>query len=78
MPSASSSSSSAVLAIFWGGLACGVFDITQAMVAFYLQSGLRPAQVFNRRTLDSVVLENKCIIDLWPNPVHPYILPDYC
>jgi len=46
MPSASSTSSSAVLAIFWGGLACGVFDITQAMVAFYLQSGVKPMGVF--------------------------------
>jgi hypothetical protein len=42
MPPASSTSSNALLAIFWGGLACGVFDITQAMVAFYLQSGLKP------------------------------------
>jgi hypothetical protein len=40
-----STSSSAVLAIFWGGVACGVFDITQAMVAFYLQSGLKPVTV---------------------------------
>ncbi|MGZ4856472.1 MAG: hypothetical protein ACXVKH_15190 [Candidatus Angelobacter sp.] len=45
MPSASSTSSSAFLAIYWGGLACGVFDITQAMVAFYLQSGLKPVSV---------------------------------
>jgi hypothetical protein len=45
MPSASATSSSALFAIFWGGLACGVFDITQAMVAFYLQSGLKPITV---------------------------------
>ncbi|HWS17247.1 MAG TPA: hypothetical protein VN223_04500 [Candidatus Elarobacter sp.] len=45
MRSTSATSSSAVLAIFWGGLACGVFDITQAMVAFYLQSGLKPVTV---------------------------------
>jgi hypothetical protein len=45
MPPASSTSSNALLAIFWGGLACGVFDITQAMVAFYLQSGLKPVTV---------------------------------
>ena len=45
MPPASSTSSNALLAIFWGGLACGVFDITQAMVAFYLQSGLKPITV---------------------------------
>jgi hypothetical protein len=40
-----STSSNAFLAIFWGGLACGVFDITQAMVAFNLQSGLKPMTV---------------------------------
>jgi len=35
MTEASTTSSNAFsLAIFWGGLACGVFDITQAMVAF--------------------------------------------
>jgi hypothetical protein len=45
MPPASSTSSNALLAIFWGGLACGVLDITQAMVAFYLQSGLKPVTV---------------------------------
>jgi hypothetical protein len=45
MPPASSTSSNALLAIFWGGVACGVFDITQAMVAFYLQSGLKPVTV---------------------------------
>ena len=45
MPSTSATSSSAFLAIVWGGIACGVFDITQAMVAFYLQSGLKPVTV---------------------------------
>jgi uncharacterized membrane protein YagU involved in acid resistance len=35
----------ALRAIFWGGLACGVFDITQAMVAFYLQVGAKPVRV---------------------------------
>jgi len=45
MTEPSSTSSNAFLAIFWGGLACGVFDITQAMVAFYLQSGLKPMTV---------------------------------
>ena len=38
-------SSNAFLAIFWGGLACGVLDITQAMVAWYLQAGVTPSQV---------------------------------
>jgi hypothetical protein len=42
---ATSTSSNAFLAIFWGGLACGVFDITQAMVAFNLQSRLKPMTV---------------------------------
>src|SRR5438270_8960858 len=45
LPVSSTSSSNPLLAIFWGGLACGVFDITQAMVAFYLQSGLKPMTV---------------------------------
>jgi hypothetical protein len=45
MPSSSTASSNAFLAIFWGGLACGVFDITQAMVAFYLQAGVKPIRV---------------------------------
>jgi hypothetical protein len=45
MASTTPASSSAFLAIFWGGIACGVFDITQAMVAFYLQSGLKPVTV---------------------------------
>jgi uncharacterized membrane protein YagU involved in acid resistance len=40
-----STSSSAFLAIFWGGMACGVFDITQAFIAFGLQFHLRPSQV---------------------------------
>ncbi|MBZ5490405.1 MAG: hypothetical protein LAO76_05685 [Acidobacteriia bacterium] len=44
MPS-TSTSSSAFLAIFWGGLACGVFDITQAFIAFGLQFHFRPSQV---------------------------------
>src|SRR3954447_9566542 len=41
----SSNPSSAFLAILWGGLACGVFDITQAMIAFHLQAGATPARV---------------------------------
>jgi hypothetical protein len=35
----------AFLAIFWGGLACGVLDITQACIAWGLR-GVRPARVF--------------------------------
>lgn len=45
MNSASPSSTSAFLAIFWGGLACGVLDITQAIVAWHFQAGVRPARV---------------------------------
>jgi hypothetical protein len=40
-----STTSNAFLAIFWGGMACGVFDITQAFIAFGLQFQLRPSQV---------------------------------
>src|SRR5262249_22138312 len=37
--------SNAFKAIFWGGFACGVFDITQAMVAWYLQAGAPPSRI---------------------------------
>jgi hypothetical protein len=40
-----SNSSEAFFAIFWGGFACGVFDISQAMIAFGLQAGLSPVRV---------------------------------
>jgi hypothetical protein len=46
MPSASSTSSSAFLAIFWGGLACGIFDITQACVGYGIQNHLPPPRIF--------------------------------
>src|SRR6478736_427726 len=39
-------SSSAFLAIFWGGLACGVFDITQACVGYGIQNHLPPQRIF--------------------------------
>ncbi|MGB9119841.1 MAG: hypothetical protein WCE73_04410, partial [Candidatus Angelobacter sp.] len=45
MPS-TSPSSSALLAIFWGGLACGVFDITQACVGYGIQNHLPPPRIF--------------------------------
>ena len=45
MSSTAPVSSNAFLAIFWGGFACGVLDITQAMVAFYLQAGAKPVRV---------------------------------
>jgi hypothetical protein len=37
--------SKAFLAIFWGGLACGVFDITQAMIAWHFQAGAKPVRI---------------------------------
>jgi hypothetical protein len=51
MPSASaastaSASSNAFLAIFWGGLACGILDITQACVAWGIQNHLSPVRIF--------------------------------
>jgi uncharacterized membrane protein YagU involved in acid resistance len=41
-----SSSGSAFLAIFWGGVACGVFDITQACIAWGIQNHLPPSRIF--------------------------------
>src|SRR5260370_41593793 len=40
-----STSPNAFLAIFWGGLACGILDISQAMIAYNLQSGAKPVQI---------------------------------
>src|SRR6266852_2999486 len=42
---ASTSFSRAGMAILWGGLACGVLDITQAMVAWGIQSGAKPVRI---------------------------------
>lgn len=39
-------SSNAFLAIFWGGMACGVLDITQACVAWGIQNHLPPPKIF--------------------------------
>lgn len=39
-------SPNALLAIFWGGLACGVFDITQACIAWGIQNHLPPVRIF--------------------------------
>jgi len=36
----------ALRAIFWGGLACGVLDITQACVAWGIQNGAPPVRIF--------------------------------
>ncbi len=52
MPSASvasatsGTSSNAFLAIFWGGLACGVLDITQACIAWGIQNQVPPQRIF--------------------------------
>jgi uncharacterized membrane protein YagU involved in acid resistance len=39
-------SSNAFLAIFWGGMACGGLDITQACIAWGIQNGLPPYKIF--------------------------------
>ena len=52
MPSTSAASavtgisSSPFLAILWGGLACGVLDITQACIAWGIQNHLPPYKIF--------------------------------
>src|SRR5215467_13418718 len=43
---APSTSANALLAIFWGGLACGVFDITQACIAWGIQNHVPPMRIF--------------------------------
>jgi len=45
MGASSSTFSKAVLAIFWGGLACGVLDIGQAFIVFGLLRGAAPVRV---------------------------------
>ena len=44
---ASAASSNALLAIFWGGLACGVFDISQAFLAWGIQNGVKPVMILH-------------------------------
>ncbi len=46
MPAASATSPNAFLAIFVGGLACGVFDITQACIGYGIQNHLAPTKIF--------------------------------
>ena len=43
---ASATSSNAFLAILWGGLACGVLDITQACIAWGIQNHVPPQRIF--------------------------------
>ncbi|HEY7404315.1 MAG TPA: hypothetical protein VIB39_12390 [Candidatus Angelobacter sp.] len=45
-PATSSISSNAFVAIFWGGLACGVLDITQACIAWGIQNHVPPQRIF--------------------------------
>ncbi len=45
MSSAHTAGVSAFLAIFWGGLACGILDITQAFTAWGLQNGVKPVSI---------------------------------
>ena len=35
------------LAIFWGGLMCGVFDISQAFLAWGIQNGAKPTDILH-------------------------------
>jgi len=44
--SASATSSNVFLAIFWGGMACGILDIMQACVAWGIQNHLPPHRIF--------------------------------
>jgi uncharacterized membrane protein YagU involved in acid resistance len=44
--SLSTTAASPFLAIFWGGLACGVLDITQACIAWGIQNHLPPVRIF--------------------------------
>jgi uncharacterized membrane protein YagU involved in acid resistance len=46
MPSTSTTSSNAFLAIFVGGLACGILDITQACIAWGIQNNVPPQRIF--------------------------------
>jgi len=46
MNTAASISPNAFLAIFWGGLTCGVLDISQAIVAWHFQVGAKPFRIF--------------------------------
>jgi hypothetical protein len=39
--------SNALLAIFWGGLMCGVFDISQAFLAWGIQDGVKPVSILH-------------------------------
>ncbi len=41
-----SRSPNAFLAIFWGGLACGVLDISQACLAWGIQNHVPPTRIF--------------------------------
>jgi len=38
--------SRALLAIWWGGLGCGVLDMTQACLAWGIQDGVAPVRIF--------------------------------
>lgn len=47
MNAASPAYSNAFQAIFWGGLACGVLDISQAFLAWGLESGVKPVMILH-------------------------------
>ena len=42
-----SGSANAFQAIFWGGLACGTFDILQAFIGYGLVNGVKPVRILH-------------------------------
>lgn len=44
--SLSTTATNPFLAIFWGGLACGVLDVTQACIAWGIQNHVPPQRIF--------------------------------
>jgi uncharacterized membrane protein YagU involved in acid resistance len=47
MNSADTIASNAFLAIFWGGLFCGMLDISQAFLAWGIQNGVKPTAILH-------------------------------
>ena len=62
MSTASPASSGALPAIFWGGLACGILDITQAFVAWGLR-GAKPIRIL--QSVASGLLGAKAYVGGW-------------
>ncbi|MCI0348552.1 MAG: hypothetical protein L0Z53_03925 [Acidobacteriales bacterium] len=53
-----------LLAIWWGGLGCGVFDITQACIAWGIQNGVPPIRIF--QSVAAGVLGRAAFQGGWP------------